>query len=233
MATVDGNNKSSRFVGLPIEIGGKYQKLTVVGRAAPSTPSERHYMYECVCECGGKTIQRSTYLMRGRVTSCGCSSIEALKKRITKHSKYGTPLYRQWMGMLARCRNPKAVGYHRYGGRGISVCERWLSYENFYQDMHPRPSKEHSLGRIDNDGNYCPENVRWETRHSQSNNRSTSRFVTFDGKTLTLADWARHLGLKPKTLCERFRKGMSVDLALSPRRLTRTARRGGQHGQSA
>lgn len=131
------------------------------------------------------------------------------------HGLFGTPMNRLWAGMLARCRNPRARGYHRYGGRGIKVCERWLKFENFLADVGPRPSKEHSLGRRDNDGDYEPSNVRWETRDEQANTRSTCKFITYGGKTMTLAHWAREIRVKPSTLGSRLHKGMTEEEALT------------------
>jgi hypothetical protein len=100
-----------------------------------------------------------------------------------------------WRGMLARCRNPRHPSYKNYGGRGITACERWNSFENFLDDMGKRPSPKHSLDRIDNNGNYEPGNCRWATRREQANNTRMNRFVTFDGRTMTLAQWARETGI--------------------------------------
>lgn len=112
--------------------------------------------------------------------------------------------YRIWHGMLSRCTRANVLHYNRYGGRGIRVCERWKSFENFLADMGKRPSPSHSLDRIDNDGDYCPENCRWATKTEQSRNTSANRLITFAGDTKTLTEWAETLGLKASTLYARL-----------------------------
>lgn len=96
--------------------------------------------------------------------------------------------------MLTRCRNPKSTAYARYGGRGITVCERWLSYENFLADMGRRPSAQHQLEREDNEKGYGPDNCRWATRTEQANNRRSNVLVEYHGQTKTVAQWATELG---------------------------------------
>jgi hypothetical protein len=103
--------------------------------------------------------------------------------------------------MIDRCTDSKRHDWHRYGGRGITVCQRWRnSYESFFADMGPRPSPQHSIDRIDNDGNYEPGNCRWATTLEQGSNKSNNRLLTFDGQTLTIAQWARKLGIPVGTL---------------------------------
>lgn len=136
--------------------------------------------------------------------------------RPMKHGMHKSPENIAWRHMKDRCSNPKSQRFDRYGGRGISVCERWAnSFEAFYEDLGPRPSSEHSIERIDNDGNYEPGNVIWALREQQENNKSTNVFLTHDGETLTLAQWSRKLGIEKKTLSHRLKAGWSVDLALT------------------
>ncbi len=126
------------------------------------------------------------------------------------------PSYYSWNNMRTRCHNEKAPEYSRYGGRVIKVCERWSSFKNFLEDMGPKPSKKHSLDRIDNEGNYTPENCRWATVGEQSRNRRTNHMITFKGLTLCLKDWAAKTGMKHTTLSMRLTKyGWSVDKALT------------------
>lgn len=124
--------------------------------------------------------------------------------------------YRAWARMKRRCLDPRTDGYHRYGGRGITVCPRWLnSFENFLADMGPRPTDQHSLDRVNNNGNYEPGNCRWATLDMQANNRRANRRLTHNGKSQGVSAWARELGCKPHTITMRLARGWPVALALS------------------
>jgi hypothetical protein len=124
--------------------------------------------------------------------------------------------YGIWWGMVARCEDPRQQNYDRYGGRGIKVCDKWRgSFAAFLADLGPRPSREHTIDRIDNNGNYEPGNVRWATRIEQANNKRTSRTVTALGRTLTMSQWARETGIKRTALDYRINRGWSPDAALT------------------
>ena len=118
------------------------------------------------------------------------------------------PEYAAWLSMRRRCDWPKWHDFARYGGRGISVCERWGSFENFYADMGPRPSPSHSLDRINNDGNYEPSNCRWATKVEQAVNRRTTRLVNVDGEMLPLTHAAKRLGITCFFLRQRLNNQM-------------------------
>jgi hypothetical protein len=121
------------------------------------------------------------------------------------------PLYKLWSAIKDRCFNPNTKHYHRYGGRGITMCEAWANdYSAFVRDIGERP-KGATLDRIDNDGNYEPTNVRWANRVEQANNRVTNVFITHEGLTMSLADWARHKGWKYGLLGSRWKKGLRGD----------------------
>jgi len=138
-----------------------------------------------------------------RGDGCGCLS--------KTHGMEGTPIYQTWKSMLQRCRNPKLENYPRYGGRGITVCERWHKFENFYEDMGPRP-KGNSLDRINNNGNYEFDNCRWATLLQQNNNRINTAMINGE----PLADVARRHVMSPNLLHQRYVKlGWTLERALN------------------
>jgi len=142
------------------------------------------------------------------------SGIVQLMRGNWKHGKYKTPEYNAWRSMRQRCRvlSPR---FGNYSGRGISVCPRWQSFDNFLADMGPRPSPRHSLDRIDNSGNYEPNNCRWATLGQQNNNHRRNRVVVIDGEAKTLTEWRRLLGVKHQTVYWRMARGQSLEEALT------------------
>jgi hypothetical protein len=130
--------------------------------------------------------------------------------------------YKCWVSIKQRCLNPNAQHYHRYGARGITICDRWANdYAEFLADVGEQPEGM-TLERIDNDGNYEPTNVRWTSRKEQANNRSTNVFVEYKGKRMTLAQWADHLGYKYGLLGSRWKKGVRGDALFAPPRWSRS-----------
>jgi hypothetical protein len=121
-----------------------------------------------------------------------------------------------WQQMKQRCYNPKNSNWPNWGGRGITVCERWFhSFENFYADMGSRPSPKFTVERIDNDGPYSPENCRWATRTEQARNGRKNVYLDFRGERLTLTEWAERIGMKVGTLWQRLNQGWSIEKALT------------------
>lgn len=131
------------------------------------------------------------------------------------HGLSYTPEYRAWQQMRLRCLDPQHRAYPRYGGRGITICDRWKdSPENFVADMGPRPSPRHEIDRVDNDRGYEPDNCRWATRKTNSRNRRSNRMLTHRGETLALAEWCERLNIPRDTVRKRLESGWTVASAL-------------------
>lgn len=181
--------------------GQTFGRLNVLGFSHQDT--RRRSYWNCTCQCGVRKAIRGDHLSSGKVVSCGCFHDT---KTIT-HGLARTPIYHVWNAMITRCSCPKIRGYQNYGGRGISVCERWKTFANFFADMGPLPGTGWSIDRIDNNGNYEPGNCRWATRKEQSRNKRTTVNVTIAGRTLCLADWADETGLKVWVVNSRYQAG--------------------------
>jgi hypothetical protein len=167
-------------------------------------------LWRCRCDCGRVKNIGTSNLHSGGTTSCGCSKRTA---RHTHMSEWGT-----WKDMRARCRNENVWCYRNYGGRGIKVCQRWEdSFEDFLADVGPRPSKLHTLDRIDNSGDYCPANCRWATWDIQASNRRSNVFVRAFGETKTKMEWSKDARclVSPAGLHARLQKGIPPETAMS------------------
>lgn len=155
--------------------GRRFGRLHVITRADDIGPGNARWM--CRCDCGNFIVVRSPHLSRGKTKSCGCFREEMHRT----HGRSQEREYRSWCSMKSRCTNPNSPSYRRYGGRGIKVCERWQSFENFYADMGQRPANK-SIDRINNDGNYEPGNCRWADRLTQNRNRVQYARRQFTGR---------------------------------------------------
>lgn len=200
--------------------GQRFTRLTVI--APVGVGKSGHVLWLCRCDCGNEKIAASQGLRRGNTKSCGCLQAECNPPRIVTHGRSKTALYSIWEAMVARCENKNFRQYASYGGRGIRVCDRWRrgngiksGFECFAEDMGERPSKKHSLDRIDNDGNYEPGNCRWATKEVQQNNMRSNVRIETNGKTLTMTQWARELGINPRSLIKRLRRGWPPELAVT------------------
>lgn len=195
--------------------GKKFGMLTVIKR--DGADNQRNPTWLCKCDCGNEKIVRGNLLKSGNTKSCGCINREKVKMLNFVTGAYKSRLHRIWDAMKQRCLNQKNNNYHRYGARGIMVCEEWRNnFKAFYDwAMGNGYTDDLTIDRIDNDGNYCPENCRWATLHEQNRNRRTSRMITFNGKTQCMLDWAKELEIKPITMVARFRRGWSVERAFN------------------
>lgn len=205
------------------DLTGKRFGLLVVLREADNRSGRA--LWVCRCDCGKETSVRGGNLKRNHSKSCGCSKGVLITKAKTRHgcSLKGkwTGEYQSWSGMLQRCRSDKD-----YAGRGISVCQRWKLFRNFYEDLGKRPSQA-SIERTNNDGSYscgaCEEcasngwsrNGRWAGRLEQARNTRANKFYTFNNETLCGSAWAERIGISHRTLFARFKAGWSIDRALT------------------
>lgn len=179
--------------------GQKIDRLTIVSEVGPI---KRDRGWLCRCECGVEKVMLGGNLRSGKLKSCGCWNEE---RKVTHGMSQSHPLYQTWVLMHARCSSPSSDNYKNYGGRGITVCERWSDFALFVADMGERP-KGTTLDRERNEEGYCPENCRWATKKTQNRNRRDNIRLTIDGKTQTLVEWAEEKGLSYKMVLGRYRE---------------------------
>lgn len=201
-------------------IGKTFNRLKVLKE---TNNPERHKRFECVCNCGNIIFTSLHKLKSGHTKSCGCLKTEKFKDRVTKHGFSSTRLYHIWYDMVGRCENSNYKNYHRYGGRGISVCNEWKKFIVFRQwALSNGYSEKLTIDRLDNDGDYKPSNCRWATRKQQSKNRSNNNLITHNGITETITDAAKRYGLTTQSIKYRISKGWSIKEALEKEKTTRT-----------
>lgn len=197
--------------------GQKFHRLLVISYHGQN--ASRNTVWNCLCDCGTSRTAIGSQLKNGHVKSCGCLRVENTPIMATKHGHSAGGVisaeYMAWQHMRKRCNNPRNVSFPRYGGRGIKVCAKWnISFADFLADVGPKPSKRHSLGRIDNDGDYSPGNVRWETPLQQGGNNSRNRNFSIGGRTMCLSAWVRERGLVMNTVHRRLKRGFGIEEAL-------------------
>ena len=198
--------------------GQRFGRLTVIERV--ENDNDGHARWLCRCECGNTTIVAGKALRRGVTRSCGCLHDEVAAKHATSlnktHGQRNSRLSRIWRGMKSRCQNPNYPCYSDYGGRGITVCDEWQQFEPFYKwAMANGYRDELSIDRIDVEGNYEPSNCRWVNAKTQANNKRNNHFVVFEGRKITLTQWAEETEIPKDTLRYRLRLGWSVEKALT------------------
>jgi len=195
-----------------VDLAGKvFGKLTVeefVGRRSKGTSGDS--LWRCQCECGKTSVAYGYNLKSGKSRSCGCAIAPALLKSNITHGKYNTPERRVWTGIKTRCFNANEKTWPYYGGRGITVCARWLGeagFSNFLADMGERPSSKHSIEREDVNGNYEPDNCVWASKKMQSRNKRNTLRIVLEGKTVSLKDACEEAGVNYYSARCRLRKG--------------------------
>lgn len=200
---------------LNIQPGERYGRLTIVNELL--TVNKRRF-FKCSCDCGNMIEIHLERLRIGNTKSCGCLRRETTSASFTSHGerkgKGSSPEYRSWAGMMARCFNKKNARYKDYGGRGITVTERWNDFSNFLADMGRKPSSKHSLDRIDNNGNYEPSNCRWATWHEQKLNTRAARFIEYNNKMYHLSELAKLNNMSAAKLHQRLARGWSIEDAI-------------------
>lgn len=186
-------------------IGLKFGRLNVISENG----RDRYglVLWRCKCDCGRESIVRGAALKSGKTKSCGCGIGIAAIKSQTRHGLRHSKLYECWKSMKARCQNPNHISYLNYGGRGITVCERWMKFENFYSDMARGYMRGLQIDRRDNNGNYEPSNCRWVNSVQQQRNKRDSCFIEISGITKTLAEWCQLSGLAHGTIRKRIMLG--------------------------
>lgn len=196
-------------------ISKRFGRLTVTG----STSKNGHGYSVCKCDCGRETIVRNDGLKSGRIVSCGCYNMERAKRGENRrtHGLHGTRLYRIWQAMINRCRNESSKCYRNYGGRGIAVCEEWgKSFQSFYDwAMSNGYADNLTIDRIDNNGNYEPNNCRWASYSEQSNNKRTNHLLEYNGEIHSITEWSAIVGISRKILNWRVNHGWSTEKALT------------------
>lgn len=191
--------------------GKRFTRLTVISFHGVGS---RGRYWLCKCDCGNEKITNTYSLTSNHCKSCGCLQIDKIREQGFRNATHGcnrvknqTTEYGSWSDMRTRCYNPNNKNYPNYGGRGITICDQWrYSFETFLADMGLKPSKKHTLDRIKVNGNYEPSNCRWATRKEQNRNTRANHYITYNGKTQCIADWAEEFGMKDTKLYQNLAK---------------------------
>lgn len=198
-------------------IGQRYGNWLVLGEYR--TEDRKYIRLKVQCDCGKVKDVDANSVKKGKSKSCGCVRDAAARASRDPNAVSNHDLIAVWRMMKARCQNPKNNSYANYGGRGIKVDPRWEDFHQFVADMGPKPfaGRECSIERVDNNGPYSPDNCVWSDRIHQSRNKRTTAWVTVDGQTKSVAEWAQHYGIKQSTVSSRINAGMTPAQALTHR----------------
>lgn len=199
-----------------VRLGYRVHRLTVIVAASCRGSVGNAPRCKCRCDCGNKKTFSVYHVFSGAVQSCGCRIVEVLRGRNKKtHGMSHSPEYLAWTCLKRRCIDHRRPDFKNYGGRGITVCKRWMKFDNFFADMGKRPSPKHSIDRINTNAGYSPRNCRWATAKQQATNRRGNRLLAFRGKRQCISLWAEETGLPHFNIRARLRKGWTVAKALT------------------
>ena len=202
---------STRKIAVPV--GSVFGRLTVTGECPER--KHGHRVMECQCSCGVQAQVTLGHLRTGDAQSCGCLARDNTSARNTTHGKSSSKIYRLWRGIRSRCEDTGHHAYKDYGGRGITVCDRWKVFENFLADMGERPDGR-SIERRNNNEGYSKDNCYWANKLEQGSNMRSNILIPIDGQNVCIAEASRRSGVKAATIRYRHRKGWPVHHLLSP-----------------
>lgn len=203
-----------KFKNIEGEFFGKFTVLRRgENRVEPSGKTKVYWL--CKCECGSEKEIEASSLREGTSKSCGCVKKENAKNLNLSHGMYRSAQYKAWQKMKERCLNPNVERYPNYGGRGITVCKRWLeSFENFYEDMGDKPTPQHSIDRKDVNGNYEKDNCRWVTNQEQHYNKTNTLYVRYKNENKSLSELCKKYHLNYKSTWRQYKKGFTFEQIL-------------------
>jgi len=199
-------------------VNNRWTQRGVAFRVRQSKKSNRLFAV-FACKCGTRDVIECTSVKSGHSKSCGCLKSELTTAKNTTHGMSRTSTYEIWSGMIKRCFDENNQAWDNYGGRGIHVCDRWLQFEKFFEDMGERPPKM-SIERIDNNKGYEPSNCKWATSKAQGRNTRRNRILTANGKSMCIADWADATGIDYDVLSRRVCLGWADERVINtPKRM--------------